>query len=156
VNCGSVAFHQRMGFHLEPCDAEADGIPVASGYDGPGGDRVRFLQIPRGLHVGLVGCGGADCSWQPGARGQARAERRPWQQYVAGCQRLFPVVPWRGIVGAGGMRMTVLKARRVASCIAAASLALMAGAPVMANADWHLRAVTATRAGIWRSRRRRV
>jgi len=48
VNRGSVAFHQRMGFQLEPGDAEVDGIPVSSGYDGPGSDRVRFLRILRG------------------------------------------------------------------------------------------------------------
>ena len=48
VNRGSVAFHQRMGFQLEPGDAEADGIPVSSSYDGPGSDRVRFLRILRG------------------------------------------------------------------------------------------------------------
>jgi hypothetical protein len=29
-------------------DAEVDGIPVSSGYDGPGSDRVRFLRILRG------------------------------------------------------------------------------------------------------------
>jgi predicted GNAT superfamily acetyltransferase len=44
VNRGSVAFHQRLGFRLEPGDAEVDGIPVSSGYDGPGSDRVRFLR----------------------------------------------------------------------------------------------------------------
>jgi predicted GNAT superfamily acetyltransferase len=44
VNRGSVAFHQRMGFQLEPGDAEVDGIPVSVGYDGPGGDRVRFIR----------------------------------------------------------------------------------------------------------------
>ncbi len=48
VNRGSVAFHRRMGFQLEPGDAEVDGIPVSSGYDGPGGDRVRFLRILHG------------------------------------------------------------------------------------------------------------
>ena len=48
VNRGSVAFHQRMGFQLEPGDTEAGGIPVSSGYDGPGNDRVRFLRILRG------------------------------------------------------------------------------------------------------------
>jgi hypothetical protein len=47
VNRGSVAFHQRMGFQLEPGDAEVDGIPVSSGYDGQGGGRVRFT---RSLH----------------------------------------------------------------------------------------------------------
>jgi predicted GNAT superfamily acetyltransferase len=44
VNRGSVAFHQRMGFRLEPGDLEVDGIPVSSGYDGQGGDRVRFIR----------------------------------------------------------------------------------------------------------------
>ena len=44
VNRGSVAFHQRMGFQLEPGDAQVDGIPVSSGYDGHGGDRVRFIR----------------------------------------------------------------------------------------------------------------
>jgi GNAT superfamily N-acetyltransferase len=47
VNRGSVAFHQRMGFQLEPGDAQVDGIPVSSGYDGRGGDRVRLI---RSLH----------------------------------------------------------------------------------------------------------
>jgi predicted GNAT superfamily acetyltransferase len=47
VNRGSIAFHQRMGFQLEPGDTEVDGIPVSSSYDGPGGDRVRFLRILR-------------------------------------------------------------------------------------------------------------
>ena len=48
VNRGSVAFHQRMGFQLEPGDAQVDGIPVSSGYDGPGGDRVRLVRSLRG------------------------------------------------------------------------------------------------------------
>jgi ribosomal protein S18 acetylase RimI-like enzyme len=48
VNRGSVAFHQRMGFRLEPGDAEVDGIPFSSGYDGHGGDRVRFIRSLRG------------------------------------------------------------------------------------------------------------
>jgi hypothetical protein len=43
VNRGSIAFHQRMGFQLEPGDAEVDGIPVSSGCDGWDGDRVRFI-----------------------------------------------------------------------------------------------------------------
>jgi GNAT superfamily N-acetyltransferase len=47
VNLGSIEFHRRMGFQFEPGDAEVDGIPVASGYDGRGGDRVRFvLSLP--------------------------------------------------------------------------------------------------------------
>src|SRR5579872_6325275 len=47
VNRGSVAFHQRMGFQLEPGNAQVDGIPVFSGYDGPGGDQVRFIRSLR-------------------------------------------------------------------------------------------------------------
>jgi hypothetical protein len=43
VNRGSIAFHRRMGFHLEAGDAEVDGIPVSSGYDGRDGDWVRFI-----------------------------------------------------------------------------------------------------------------
>jgi predicted GNAT superfamily acetyltransferase len=34
VNRGSVAFHQRIGFQLEPGDAEVDDMPVSSGNDG--------------------------------------------------------------------------------------------------------------------------
>ena len=44
VNRGSVAFHQRMGFDIEPGEAGADGIAVAAGYDGEGQDRVRFVR----------------------------------------------------------------------------------------------------------------
>ena len=47
VNRGSIAFHQRLGFQLEPGDAQVDGIPVSSGYDGRGSDRVRLI---RSLH----------------------------------------------------------------------------------------------------------
>ena len=44
VNSGSIAFHTRMGFQIEPGDREADGIPVTTDYDGPGQDRVRFVK----------------------------------------------------------------------------------------------------------------
>jgi L-amino acid N-acyltransferase YncA len=44
VNRGSIAFHQRMGFAIEPGDGQADGVPVAVGYDGDGQDRVRFVR----------------------------------------------------------------------------------------------------------------
>jgi hypothetical protein len=33
-----------MGFRLEPGDAYVGDIPVATGYDGPGQDRVRFVR----------------------------------------------------------------------------------------------------------------
>lgn len=41
-NTGSLAFHQSMGFTLEPGDRETDGVPVRIDYDGPGQDRVCF------------------------------------------------------------------------------------------------------------------
>ena len=44
VNTGSVAFHHRMGFRIVPGDAQVGGIPVTTGYDGPGQDRVRFVR----------------------------------------------------------------------------------------------------------------
>lgn len=43
-NTGSIAFHQAMGFALEPGDREADGLPVCIDYDGPGQDRVCFYR----------------------------------------------------------------------------------------------------------------
>jgi hypothetical protein len=44
VNRGSIAFHQRMGFDIEPGQAGPDGVPVAAGCDGDGQDRVRFVR----------------------------------------------------------------------------------------------------------------
>jgi GNAT superfamily N-acetyltransferase len=44
VNRGSVKFHQRLGFDVEPGDTEAGGVPVTAGYDGDGQDRVRFVK----------------------------------------------------------------------------------------------------------------
>jgi ribosomal protein S18 acetylase RimI-like enzyme len=44
VNRGSIGFHQRMGFDIEPGEAGPDGIAVAAGYDGDGQDRVRFVK----------------------------------------------------------------------------------------------------------------
>lgn len=43
VNTGSIEFHRRMGFEVEPGEVR-DGIPIAVGYDGPGRDRVRFVK----------------------------------------------------------------------------------------------------------------
>jgi ribosomal protein S18 acetylase RimI-like enzyme len=43
-NHGSVRFLQQMGFGIEPGDKEVDGVPVATGYDGDGQDRVRFTK----------------------------------------------------------------------------------------------------------------
>lgn len=44
VNKGSISFHQRLGFSIEPSEKEIDGIPVAENYDGRGGDRVLFYR----------------------------------------------------------------------------------------------------------------
>lgn len=44
VNKGSIAFHNRMGFTMEPSDAVVEGVPVCRNYDGRGGDRVLFVK----------------------------------------------------------------------------------------------------------------
>lgn len=44
VNAGSIAFHTHLGFLAEPGDGDADGVPFARGYDGPGQDRVRLVK----------------------------------------------------------------------------------------------------------------
>lgn len=44
VNQGSVRFHRQMGFDIEPGDAIAGGVPVTTGYDGDGHDRIRFVK----------------------------------------------------------------------------------------------------------------
>ncbi len=41
-NTGSVAFHQAMGFTVEPGDRKVNGAWVHSDYDGPGRDLVCF------------------------------------------------------------------------------------------------------------------
>ena len=43
VNTGSIAFHRRMGFQIEPGPGRG-GAPGTAGYDGPGQDRVRFVR----------------------------------------------------------------------------------------------------------------
>jgi ribosomal protein S18 acetylase RimI-like enzyme len=47
VNTGSIAFHRRMGFEVEPGPAGRGDAPVAAGCDGPGQDRVRFTMYLR-------------------------------------------------------------------------------------------------------------
>jgi ribosomal protein S18 acetylase RimI-like enzyme len=44
VNKGSVSFHLRMGFTMEPTKRTIEGIPVAENYDGMGEDRVLFYK----------------------------------------------------------------------------------------------------------------
>ncbi len=43
-NRRSIAFHQALGFSLEPGDHVADGLPVHTNYDGHGHDRVLFVR----------------------------------------------------------------------------------------------------------------
>lgn len=42
VNRDSIAFHQRIGFSLEPGDGEVDGIPYTSNYNRPADEKVLF------------------------------------------------------------------------------------------------------------------
>jgi PhzF family phenazine biosynthesis protein len=44
ANKGSIAFHRRMGFELEPGEIEMDDVPVSLDHDGPGQDRVLFMK----------------------------------------------------------------------------------------------------------------
>ena len=44
VNKGSIAFHTRMGFSLEPGDAEMDGVPVTLDYNRTGDPKVKFVK----------------------------------------------------------------------------------------------------------------
>ncbi|KUJ70094.1 acetyltransferase [Streptomyces albus subsp. albus] len=43
-NRNSIAYHQRLGFRLEPGRRGEDGVPVHPDYDGPGLDRVAFVR----------------------------------------------------------------------------------------------------------------
>ncbi len=42
ANKGSIAFHAALGFEALAGDSNADGVPFATDYDGPGESRVRF------------------------------------------------------------------------------------------------------------------
>ena len=44
VNTNSIAFHQRMGFQMEPSTDQLNSIPVYRNYDGPREDRVLFYK----------------------------------------------------------------------------------------------------------------
>jgi ribosomal protein S18 acetylase RimI-like enzyme len=44
ANKTSIAFHQRMGFEIEPGDVETNGIAAHSNYDGKGESRVLFCK----------------------------------------------------------------------------------------------------------------
>ena len=43
INTGSIAFHTRMGFRIEPGEAELNGVAYDPDHDGPGEHRVRFV-----------------------------------------------------------------------------------------------------------------
>ncbi len=43
INRNSIAFHRRMGFEMELTIEQSDDIPVHRNYDGPGEDRVLFI-----------------------------------------------------------------------------------------------------------------
>jgi len=44
VNRGSIVFHQRMGFQIEPGDGFADGVSVHTDYNRPGDPKVLFMK----------------------------------------------------------------------------------------------------------------
>ena len=43
-NAASLAFHNRLGFAIQPGEGLVDGVPVHRDYDGPGLDRVLFTR----------------------------------------------------------------------------------------------------------------
>ena len=45
VNMGSIAFHQRIGFKIEPGNSEIDGIPVTLDYNKPNDPKVLFVKV---------------------------------------------------------------------------------------------------------------
>ena len=45
VNIGSIEFHKRIGFQLDPGDDGIDGLPVTRDYNRPGGHKVRFTKF---------------------------------------------------------------------------------------------------------------
>ncbi len=44
VNTGSIAYHTRMGFQIEPQDTQKDGISYNANHDGIGESRVHFVK----------------------------------------------------------------------------------------------------------------
>ena len=44
INTGSIAFHNHMGFQVEPGEASLNGVAYDSDHDGPGEHRVRFVR----------------------------------------------------------------------------------------------------------------
>ncbi len=48
ANKDSISFHEHLGFSPDDSEYFVDGIPVAKGYDGRGGDRVLFSKLLNG------------------------------------------------------------------------------------------------------------
>jgi ribosomal protein S18 acetylase RimI-like enzyme len=44
VNQGSIAFHTRMGFQIEPSEAQKEGVAYSLDYDGAGEHRLKFVK----------------------------------------------------------------------------------------------------------------
>jgi len=44
INTGSIAFHTRLGFQIEPGDADRDDAAYDPDHDGPGHHRVCFVR----------------------------------------------------------------------------------------------------------------
>lgn len=44
ANAGSIAFHQALGFTLQPSAHVENGVPVTPDYSGPGQSRVVFVR----------------------------------------------------------------------------------------------------------------
>jgi len=42
INKGSVAFHKKTGFHVEPGNSRIDGVPVTLDYNKPDDPKVLF------------------------------------------------------------------------------------------------------------------
>jgi ribosomal protein S18 acetylase RimI-like enzyme len=51
VNRASIAYHQAMGFEIEPGNASLDGLHVHLDHDGPGQDRVLFIRTITGVEA---------------------------------------------------------------------------------------------------------
>ncbi|MGH3087918.1 MAG: GNAT family N-acetyltransferase [Rubrobacteraceae bacterium] len=44
ANRASIAFHEHLGFDIEPGNGESEAVPVHSNYDGDGKSKVVFMK----------------------------------------------------------------------------------------------------------------
>jgi ribosomal protein S18 acetylase RimI-like enzyme len=44
VNSGSIAYHTRLGFQIEPQETQKEGVSYDPNHDGPGEPRVHFVK----------------------------------------------------------------------------------------------------------------